>query len=146
MAKKMAEKVEKVLRSDDYLDFFKVMYGNEPDVWSDKLKAKEQLRFSVNCFTRMRFCDNNGRLDFSHNGKPGSQPKYLTPWFDLPNRKNADLNIIFGHWSALGFHESNQCHAIDTGCLWGGQLTALKLGKKMQRISIDCEGYRKPSK
>ncbi|MCK5191102.1 MAG: symmetrical bis(5'-nucleosyl)-tetraphosphatase [Methylococcales bacterium] len=145
-AKKMAAKVEKVLRGDNYLDFFKVMYGNEPDQWSEKLKTQEQLRFTVNCFTRMRFCDDKGRLDFEHNGKPGSQPKHLTPWFDLAHRKNADLKIIFGHWSALGYHQSNNCYAIDTGCLWGGQLTALKLGKKMHRISIDCVGYRKPNK
>ena len=146
LAKKMASKVEKVLRGDNYLDFFKVMYGNEPDQWSDKLTTQEQLRFSVNCFTRMRFCDDKGRLDFHYNGKPGSQPEHLTPWYDVAHRKSSDLSIIFGHWSALGYHQSNKCYAIDTGCLWGGQLTALKLGKKMHRTSIACAGFRKPNK
>jgi len=146
MAKKMAANVEKELRSHHYLKFFKYMYGNEPDRWSDKLKTHEQHRFTVNCFTRMRFCDEHGRLDFKHNGKLGSQPKHLKPWFDLPNRKMAKHKIIFGHWSALGHHESNHCYAIDTGCLWGGQLTALKLGKQMRRISVDCKGYQVSNK
>jgi len=145
-AKKMAAKVEKVLRGDNYLDFFKIMYGNQPDQWSEKLNPQEQLRFAINCFTRMRFCDNKGRLDFEYNGTLGSQPKHLMPWFDLPHRKNSGLKIIFGHWSALGYHHSNNCYAIDTGCLWGGQLTALKLGNKVHRISINCAGYKKPNK
>ncbi|NOQ64604.1 MAG: symmetrical bis(5'-nucleosyl)-tetraphosphatase [Methyloprofundus sp.] len=146
MAKKMAAKVEKVLRGDDYLDFFKVMYGNTPNHWNEKLKHQEQLRFTVNCFTRMRFCDKKGHLDFEHSGPLGSQPDHLIPWFDLPHRKNTDLTIIFGHWSAIGYHESKQCYAIDTGCLWGGQLTALKLDKKMQRISVECKQHHKPNK
>lgn len=146
MAKKMAKKVEKELRGNNYLKFFKDMYGNEPEQWSDKLKDHEQLRFAVNCFTRMRLCDAKGCLDFKYSGKLGSQPKHLIPWFDLPDRKNAHLKIIFGHWSALGYHHSNNCYAIDTGCLWGGQLTALKLNSKMHRISVDCKGHRIPDK
>lgn len=145
-AKKMAAKVEKELRGKHYLDFFKVMYGNQPNHWNGHLSDQEQLRFTVNCFTRMRFCDKKGHLDFEHNGPIGTQPKHLLPWFDLEQRKNKELKIIFGHWSALGYHESNNCYAIDTGCLWGGQLTALKLGKKMQRISIECKEHRKPNK
>jgi len=144
--KKMAAKIEKELRGDNYEKFFKGMYGNEPDLWSDKLKDQEQLRFAVNCFTRMRFCDAKGRLDFKYSGRLGSQPKHLIPWFDLPHRKNSQLKIIFGHWSALGYHQSNNCYAIDTGCLWGGQLTALKLDKQMHRISVDCKGHRSPDK
>jgi bis(5'-nucleosyl)-tetraphosphatase (symmetrical) len=146
LAKKMAAKVEKQLRSQHYFKFLKTMYGNEPDQWSEKLTEQEQLRFTVNCFTRMRFCDAQGRLDFKYNGKLGSQPEHLIPWFSAPNRKSSALKIIFGHWSAIGYHEAQQCYAIDTGCLWGRQLTALKLDKKMQRISIDCEGYHKPNK
>ncbi len=145
-AKKMASKVEQELRGNNYDKFFKHMYGNEPDRWNDKLKTQEQLRFSVNCFTRMRLCDEKGRLDFNYSGKLGSQPKHLIPWFDLPNRRNSHLKIICGHWSALGYHHSNNCYVIDTGCLWGGQLTALKLGTQVQRISIDCKGYRVPNK
>jgi len=143
-AKKMASHVEKELQGDNYLKFLKHMYGNEPNQWRKNLNELEQLRFTVNCFTRMRFCDEQGRLDFKYSSSLGSQPKHLIPWFDLPNRQNKDLKIIFGHWSAIGYHESNNCYAIDSGCLWGGQLMALKLGKKLERISIDCDGYRKP--
>ncbi|GFO72592.1 bis(5'-nucleosyl)-tetraphosphatase (symmetrical) [Bathymodiolus japonicus methanotrophic gill symbiont] len=145
-AKKMAAKVEQALRGDKYTTFFKHMHGNKPVLWSNKLTGYAQLRFIVNCFTRMRFCDQNGHLDFKYSGKLGDQPEHLMPWFDLPNRKNAQLKIIFGHWSALGYHHSNNTYAIDTGCLWGGELTALKLGTKMQRISIACKGYQVPNK
>lgn len=142
MAKKMAGKVEKILRGASFLDFLAVMYGNKPEQWSKQLSDLDQLRFTINCFTRMRFCHEDGRLDFKQKGPLGSQPKHLIPWFDLPNRKSASLTIVFGHWSAVGYHESNQCYAIDTGCLWGGELTALRLGKDMKRISIDCSRNR----
>jgi bis(5'-nucleosyl)-tetraphosphatase (symmetrical) len=94
----------------------------------------------------MRYCEDNGRLDFNNTGPLGSQPKILLPWFEVPKRKNADMCIIFGHWSTLGYHEGPNCYGIDTGCLWGGQLTALKLDQQVQRISIDCPGIKKPSK
>ena len=135
---KMAKKAEQVLQSQDYISFLKDMYGNKPDIWSSELTGMDEIRFIINCFTRMRYCDSDGRLDFQNNGPLGSQPKNLFPWFELPNRKNADLKIIFGHWSSLGYHHKNNCYGIDTGCLWGGQLTALKLGKDVKRISIDC--------
>lgn len=142
---KMALKVEKVLQGDDYQEFCKLMYGNKPDIWSKDLFGMGRLRFIVNCFTRMRYCDIHGRLDFAHNGAIGSQAKKLYPWFAVPNRKSTGMKIIFGHWSTLGYHEGNNCYGIDTGCLWGGQLTAIKLGKKITRISIDCQGALKPT-
>lgn len=141
---KMALKVEKVLQGKDYKDFLKQMYGNKPDLWSDDLKGIELLRFIVNCFTRMRYCESNGRLDFEHHGALGSQPKHLKPWFSIPGRKNNSMRIIFGHWSTLGFYQGNNCYAIDTGCLWGGQLTALRLGSKIKRFSVDCPVHKKP--
>ena len=144
--KKMALIAEQALRRPDYQNFLKQMYGNKPNLWSSSLKGTAQLRFIVNCFTRMRYCDEEGRLDFANSGPVGSQPSNLLPWFDVPNRKNADMRIIFGHWSTLGYYEGTNCYAIDTGCLWGGQLTALKLDNPVQRISIDCPGYKKPSK
>ncbi len=143
---KMAILAEQALRSVDYQVFLKQMYGNKPNIWSSDLKGFNRLRFIINCFTRMRYCDANGRLDFIYSGPIGSQPKSLVPWFDAPKRKNADMRIIFGHWSALGYHEGPNCYAIDTGCLWGGQLTALKLGERVQRISIDCPEVKKISK
>jgi len=143
---KMAMLAEQALRSVDYQVFLKQMYGNKPNIWSSDLKGFNRLRFIVNCFTRMRYCDADGRLDFIHSGPLGSQPKNLVPWFDAPKRKSMDMRIIFGHWSALGYHEGPNCYAIDTGCLWGGQLTALKLGEQVQRFSIDCPEVKKISK
>ena len=143
---KMALIAEETLKSAEYQVFLKQMYGNKPNIWSASLKGVSRLRFIINCFTRMRYCDINGRLDFANSGPLGSQPKNLLPWFEVPKRKNADMRVIFGHWSTLGYYEGSNCYAIDTGCLWGGQLTALKLGEKVQRISINCPGAKKPNK
>lgn len=142
----MALLAEQTLKSDDYRVFLKQMYGNKPNIWSSDLKGMARLRFIINCFTRMRYCDANGRLDFANSGPVGSQPKGLLPWFDVPNRKSADMRIICGHWSTLGYYVGSNCYAIDTGCLWGGQLTAIKLGQEVERFSIDCPGAKKPSK
>ena len=143
---KMALIAEQVLKGSDYQDFLKQMYGNKPNIWSASLKGVSRLRFIINCFTRMRYCDVNGRLDFANSGPLGSQPKELLPWFEVPKRKNADMRVIFGHWSTLGYYEGQNCYAIDTGCLWGGQLTAIKLGEQVERFSIDCPGAKKPGK
>jgi len=140
---KMALLAEKALQGPKYQAFLKQMYGNKPNMWSSDLKGVDKLRFIVNCFTRMRYCDVNGRLDFVHSGPLGSQPKSLMPWFEVPKRKSANMRIIFGHWSSLGYYEGPNCYAIDTGCLWGGQLTALKLGEQVQRFSIDCPEVKK---
>lgn len=144
--RKMAVFAEKALRGPDYQRLLTHMYGNKPDIWSPTLTGLAKLRFIINCFTRMRYCDAYGRLDFIHSGPVGSQPEKLMPWFQVPNRKNAGMRIIFGHWSTLGYYEGQNCYAIDTGCLWGGQLTALKLGEPVQRFSIDCPGAKKPDK
>jgi bis(5'-nucleosyl)-tetraphosphatase (symmetrical) len=144
--KKMALIAEKALQGPDYQVFLKQMYGNKPNIWSANLKGVPKLRFIINCFTRMRYCDVNGRLDFVNTGPLGSQPKSLLPWFEVPKRKNAEMRVIFGHWSTLGYYEGSNCYAIDTGCLWGGQLTAIKLDTPVQRFSIDCPGAKKPDK
>jgi bis(5'-nucleosyl)-tetraphosphatase (symmetrical) len=144
LTQEMALFAENALKASDYRFFLKQMYGNNPDVWSPDLQGIEKLRYIVNCFTRIRFCYADGRLDFAHNGPIGSQPAYLFPWFYAPGRKNADMRIIFGHWSTLGYFQGPNCFAIDTGCLWGGQLTALKLIEPVERFSIDCAGFQKP--
>lgn len=143
---KMALLAEQALRAPDYRIFLRQMYGDKPNIWSSGLKGISKLRFIINCFTRMRYCDIEGRLDFDHSGPPGTQPKNLMPWFEVPSRKNSDIRIICGHWSSLGYYEGQNCYAIDTGCLWGGQLTALRLGDQVQRFSIDCPGFKKPDK
>ena len=142
--KKMAHLLEKCLRGKNYLHFFENMYDNKPDIWSNDLKDIELLRFILNCFTRLRYCDKNGRLDFQHKNKLGLQPAHLHPWFSLESRKSKKMKIIFGHWSTIGFYQGHNCYGIDTGCLWGGKLTALKLGKKAKVISIDCKGVCHP--
>lgn len=143
--KKMALMAEKVIRGENHRSFFNAMYGDKPNLWHADLKGMERIRFIVNCFTRIRYCDAEGRLDFNHSGAVGSQPKQLMPWFSVPNRQSADMRIIFGHWSTLGYYQGHNCYAIDTGCLWGGQLTAIKLdNNKVKQISIDCEGSLSP--
>ena len=138
--KKMALKAEKLLQGSDYKKFFKSMYGDKPAIWSDELRGMAKIRFIVNCFTRMRYCEKNGRLDFKSKGAIGTQPKHLMPWFAVPDRKSLDISIIFGHWSTLGYYQGYNCHAIDTGCLWGGELSALRLSGKVKRFSVDCVG------
>ncbi|MCK5888389.1 MAG: symmetrical bis(5'-nucleosyl)-tetraphosphatase [Methylococcales bacterium] len=138
--KKMAKKAEAKLRGENHLKFFKYMYGDTPNKWSSELKGMEKIRFIVNCFTRMRYCELDGTLDFSYSSAVGTQPKHLMPWFTLPDRKSEDMRIIFGHWSTLGYFEGNNVYAIDTGCLWGGQLTAIKLGETVKKISVESGG------
>ena len=139
-----AAEVEAVLRSDRFDEFLGHMYGNKPDLWSANLSGWDRLRFIVNCLTRLRFCTLEGKLDFKHKGHPGEQPgKDHLPWFQLPQRKSRDTRIVFGHWSTLGLYQSDNVHAIDTGCLWGGSLTALKL-EDGSLTALPCSGYSDP--
>ena len=147
-ATKCAREVEAVLQSGDCAEFFRQMYGNEPAQWSDELAGWERLRFITNAFTRTRYCDRHGRLDFKEKCRPGQQPHDLVPWFEAPNRRSQGAEIIFGHWSTLGFYAKNGCYGLDTGCLWGGELTALRLdGAEIHRISMPCltGAYQKPA-
>lgn len=144
MALSCAEELEKTLRGPHYTDFFEEMYGDEPAVWSDSLSGNERLRFIVNCLTRMRFCDENGRLDMEENGPPGSQPSRLIPWFTVPDRASRDMKIICGHWSRLSYYNADGVYALDTGCVWGRGLTALKIDSIPKRITIPCAGNQKP--
>ena len=143
--KRMAKELEQVMRGRHYQQFFRSMYGNKPALWQDDLSKTEKLRFAVNCFTRLRYCTVDGELDFHFKGPPGSQAANLLPWFAVPGRKSQDMRIIFGHWSTLGFYAEYNVYSIDTGCLWGGQLTALKLESEPERISIDCDCSQKPT-
>lgn len=142
-ALRCAAEVETVLQGERFHEFLGHMYGNKPAQWSESLRGWDRLRFIVNCFTRLRFCTPEGKLDFKQKGKPGSQDGEHQPWFKLPQRKSRDLPIVFGHWSTLGLHlEDNVC-AIDTGCLWGGALTALRLEDR-EVFSLPCKGYSRP--
>jgi len=139
-----AREVEAVMQGERLGDFLKTMYGNMPDLWSDELRDWDRLRFIVNCFTRLRYCDHQGRLALTYTGPPGSQPSNLIPWFQVPGRRSEGQEIVFGHWSSLGFIAEKGCYGIDTGCIWGGQLSALRMDGEMYRISLDCPSYRQP--
>jgi bis(5'-nucleosyl)-tetraphosphatase (symmetrical) len=131
-----AHEVETVLQNGADAGFFQQMYGDSPAIWSDDLQGWARLRFITNCFTRLRFCDQAGRLDMREKGSPGSQPQGLLPWFKVPGRRSAGAKIIFGHWSTLGFHVENNSYCLDTGCLWGGELTALQMDGSGGRFSV----------
>lgn len=137
-AKALAGEVEAVLCSEAYAEFFDHMYGDRPDLWSADLSGWRRLRFITNCLTRMRYCDAEGRLDLTCKLAPGDAPAHLLPWFAVPQRRSLDDTIVFGHWSTLGFYADQGCYCLDTGCLWGGELTALRLDGDMQRISVGC--------
>jgi bis(5'-nucleosyl)-tetraphosphatase (symmetrical) len=137
-AQQLAHEVEIVLRGDAPGDFLKNMYGNQPDIWDNRLQGKDRLRCIVNYFTRMRLCHIDGRLDFSYKGTLESKPQDLVPWFDVKNRVNAKDKIIFGHWAALGGKvDVPNVYALDTGCVWGNCLTAMRLGDG-KLFTVDC--------
>jgi len=133
---KLARKVEKALRADDHPKFLRAMYGSRPTDWSSDLKGLPRLRFITNCLTRIRFCYKDGSLEFNQKGPPGSQPRYLVPWFDLKNRATDSVRIVFGHWSSLGLMTRPNLLMIDTGCVWGRELTAARLDGPLQTISV----------
>ncbi len=144
-ARACAAEVEAVLSGDDWGSFMAVMYGDRPDRWDEVLQGVDRLRFITNCFTRLRYCTPDGRLGLKYKGPPGSQPAPYRPWFEIPDRRSADLRILFGHWSTLGETDAPNVFPLDTGCLWGGRLTALRLDSEPpQRTRVDCPGARRP--
>lgn len=140
-----ADELHQVLSGDNYLDFIHQMYGNKPRGWRDNLSGWERLRFIVNSFTRMRYCDADGKLNLKDKGPLGSQGADSLPWFDMPKRKTRKQRILFGHWSTVGRLDRQDVYALDTGCIWGGDLTSLKLDiKKPKYISIACPEFQHP--
>jgi bis(5'-nucleosyl)-tetraphosphatase (symmetrical) len=123
----LASEVESVLRGPDSDEFFAHMYGSRPRAWREDLVGWDRLRVIVNAFTRLRYCERSGHMDLAPTGPPGSQPKHLVPWFQLPDRRTKDLTIIFGHWSTLGIWRKDGVIGLDTGCVWGGTLTAVRV-------------------
>lgn len=144
-AKKYAREVRKVLKGENYLDFLQVMYGNEPSLWDDNLQGMERIRFIVNAFTRLRYSSRDGRMDFDCKQAPGSQPWDLLPWYEIPDRLSRNDRIVFGHWSTLQEIEKNNTICIDTGCVWGGHLTGVRLDKQGPTpIAVACPGNQRP--
>tara|TARA_B100000678_G_scaffold281816_1_gene280066 strand:+ start:1056 stop:1895 length:840 start_codon:yes stop_codon:yes gene_type:complete len=131
-AKEFAKECELILQSEKINKLLAEMYGDTPNIWVNSLQDYAKQRFIINCFTRIRFCNSDGMLDFDTKVAPGKQNTSLIPWYSLPNRKTKDNKIIFGHWSTVHIgNEKNfkqyNVYPIDTGCLWGGRLTAMRL-------------------
>ena len=137
-----SKEVEGILQSSKAHEFFHHMYGDKPAKWSNKLSGWDRLRFITNSFTRMRYIGENMNLCLKEKGAPGKQPEGIKPWFEFES-VNTDLNIVFGHWSTLKDPKLEHLYPLDTGCLWGGKLTALKINSKMKKFtSIKCPEFQ----
>ena len=126
LAEKHAREIEKQLHGDGYRKLFRNMYGDKPN-WSPQLGGYDRSRAIINVLTRMRYCTPRGRMAIEEKGGPGTQAQGLYPWYEVPGRAERDLKIVCGHWSTLGLMIGHGVHAIDTGAVWGGKLTALQL-------------------
>lgn len=133
LAERHAREVEERLQGDQYPRLLRNMYGDGP-AWNPRLAGIDRHRAIINVFTRMRYCSPRGRIAFEDKGPPGTQPVGLYPWYSVPGRVERDLKIVCGHWSALGLFIGHGVHAIDTGAVWGGKLTALQLDTEELRI------------
>jgi len=129
-AMRYAAEVEAALQGPGYLIFLENMYGNQPRIWHDDLTGLDRLRVITNAMTRLRVCTEQGEIEFNFKGELQDIPHGYLPWFDVPKRASQEINVVFGHWSALGLQQRNNVYALDTGCLWGGQLTAMNLETK----------------
>jgi bis(5'-nucleosyl)-tetraphosphatase (symmetrical) len=137
-AAKLAREVEAALRSDDYVKFLEHMYGNTPNRWDDELSGYKRLRVITNAFTRLRVCTLQGEMEYKFKGEVEKIPAGYVPWFDVPKRASQDVTVLFGHWSALGLKVTPNVIALDTGCLWGGMLTAMRLEDR-QLFQVACQ-------
>jgi bis(5'-nucleosyl)-tetraphosphatase (symmetrical) len=143
-ARRAAREVERELAGPGHHHLLAGMFGNKPAAWSPRLHGNARLRAAINVLTRMRYCDVSGRIDFIAKDIPGTQKPGLYPWFEVPGMRRRDTRIVCGHWSALGLFRGLGIHAIDTGCVWGGTLTALRLDHgDPQVISVPAEPHRK---
>jgi bis(5'-nucleosyl)-tetraphosphatase (symmetrical) len=141
----LAGEVEALLRADDWLDFLRVMYGNEPKRWHDDLAGADRARFIVNVLTRIRFCNDGGTLEFAAKDSATAAPPGYRAWFDVPDRRSAGEAIAFGHWSTLGLINRPDLLALDTGCVWGGALTAARIDSgRREIVQVACEQAQAP--
>ena len=143
----LAAEVEAVLKGPDWGDFLHHMYGNEPRAWHDGLAGDARLRVIINALTRIRFCTPQGEMEFAAKGLRAidAPPGYL-PWFDAPNRQTANVTVAFGHWSTLGWLDRPDLLSLDSGCVWGGSLSALRIGAEggaQELTQVKCEAPQK---
>jgi len=145
----LAKEVEDVLQSPALPEFLQQMYGNEPARWRECLSGTDRLRVIVNALTRLRYCTPDGEMEFSVTDGPAAAPAGYLPWFDVPGRASLDVQVAFGHWSTLGYLNRPNLLALDTGCVWGGCLSAIKIdGNSPQPghelIQVHCEQSQQP--
>jgi len=148
-AQEYSWEVENVLRSERVDKYFENMYGNKPGRWKPTLTGWDRMRFITNCFTRLRYVDGSGKLCLGAKGPIGSQPENCLPWFRHPARQSKEAQFIFGHWSTLGYYEGDGVIAMDTGCLWGGMLSAVRLDTSSatrELIQVPCTHGCEPKK
>ena len=143
-ALRLAGEVEAVLASPDFGWFVSRMYGDHPDRWDDALEGAGRLRAIVNAMTRMRFCNQQGLMELHEKGGPERTPEGFLPWFDVPARRTSGLTVICGHWSTLGFVQRPGLIALDSGCVWGGCLTAVRLEDR-KVFQVSCEPQAAPT-
>jgi bis(5'-nucleosyl)-tetraphosphatase (symmetrical) len=143
----LAGEVQALLRGPDCADFLAVMYGNEPAVWSEDLQGSARWRFIVNVLTRIRLCSEAGVLDLKIKEAASAAPPGLRPWFDVPGRRTADQPMAFGHWSTLGLINRPGLLALDTGCVWGGCLSAMRVdGGRRELLQVRCSASQEPER
>ncbi len=140
----LAHEVEQALRSPYYRDFLRVMYGNQPNFWRDDLQSWDRLRVITNAMTRMRICDAQGHMEFAFKGQLANIPAGYQAWYQVPQRASLDHTVLFGHWSALGFQQHSNTISLDTGCLWGGLLSAYRL-EDGELFQVPCEPDDRPA-
>jgi bis(5'-nucleosyl)-tetraphosphatase (symmetrical) len=141
----LAAEVEAMLQGPELATFLPLMYGNEPSQWRDELQGAERLRCVINSLTRLRFCSADGSMEFATKEGSGGAPQGYMPWFEVPGRRTEGVRVAFGHWSTLGLINRDDLLSLDTGCVWGGQLTAVRLtdaGRDV--IQIPCAQSQKP--
>jgi bis(5'-nucleosyl)-tetraphosphatase (symmetrical) len=140
-----AAQVCSALQLPDYADFLRSMYGNTPAQWADSLQATDRLRVIVNALTRLRFCTADGMMEFATKEAAGAAPAGCMPWFDVPGRLTQDVCVAFGHWSTLGLVNRPDVLALDTGCVWGGCLSAMRVdGGRRELVQVQCVQAQRP--
>ena len=134
----LAGEVEAALQGPGSDEFLRVMYGNQPVRWSERLQGHDRLRVITNALTRLRLCTPDGGMDFAHKGELHDAPAGLLPWFELKPRATSEQCVLFGHWSALGLVLRERLIGVDTGCLWGRTLTAVRLEDRVV-FEVPCQ-------
>ncbi|EEA00949.1 bis(5'nucleosyl)-tetraphosphatase, ApaH [Burkholderia sp. H160] len=143
----LADELQRALRAPRWKETLAGLYGNQPNHWSPDLKGIERLRVTCSALTRMRFCTADGVMDFTSSGTLASTPSGCMPWFDVPSRKTADVTVVFGHWAALGLLMRDNLIGLDSGCVWGEKLSAVRLARNPAErtlTQVDCDSCGVP--